>query len=62
MTSLAARTYITTAVAKFYRQHWEVELSFRAIKSSMLQSAMTLRCKKIDLVYWEVLDCRGPTR
>lgn len=54
MTSLPAGTYSTMAVAKLYQQRWEIELGFRDIKSSMQQNAMTLRSKKIDLVYQEV--------
>ena len=54
MTSLLANTYSTMAVAKLYQQRWEIELGFRDIKSSMQQNAMTLRSKKIDLVYQEV--------
>jgi hypothetical protein len=54
MTSLPASTYSTMAVTKLYRQRWEIELGFRDIKSSMQQNAMTLRSKKIDLVYQEV--------
>ncbi|VVP59681.1 IS4 family transposase [Pseudomonas fluorescens] len=54
MTSLPVSTYSTTAVAKLYQQRWEIELGFRDIKSSMQQNAMTLRSKKIDLVYQEV--------
>ena len=54
MTSLPASTYSTMAVAKLYQQRWEIELGFRDIKSSMQQNAMTLRSKKIDLVYQEV--------
>ncbi|MQU65704.1 transposase [Pseudomonas sp. FSL R10-1350] len=54
MTSLPASTYSTMAVAKLYQQRWEIEQGFRDIKSSMQQNAMTLRSKKIDLVYQEV--------
>lgn len=54
MTSLPANTYSTMAVAKLYQQRWEIELGFRDIKSSMQQNAMTLRSKKIDLIYQEV--------
>jgi hypothetical protein len=54
MTSLPAGTYSTQAVARLYRERWEIELGFRDIKSSMQQNAMTLRSKKVDLVYQEV--------
>lgn len=55
MTSVPVSTYSTMAVAELYQQRWEIELGFRDIKSSMQQNAMTLRSKKIDLVYQEVL-------
>jgi hypothetical protein len=54
MTSLPAATYSTKAVVKLYQERWEIELGFRDIKSSMQQNAMTLRSRKIDLVYQEV--------
>lgn len=54
MTSLPANTYSTKAVARLYQERWEIELGFRDIKSSMQQNAVTLRSKKVDLIYQEV--------
>lgn len=54
MTSLPANGYSTAAVAALYEERWEIELGFRDIKSSMQHNAVTLRSKKIDLVYQEV--------
>jgi hypothetical protein len=54
MTSLPANIYSTEAVAKLYQERWEIELGFRDIKSSMQQNAMTLRSKKVELIYQEV--------
>jgi len=54
MTSLPANTYNTKAVVKLHQERWEIELSFRDIKSSMQQNAMALRSKKVDFVYQEV--------
>lgn len=54
MTSLPVNTYNTKAVATLYQECWEIELDFRDIKSSMQQSAVPLRSKKVDLVYQEV--------
>lgn len=46
--------YSAEAVAELYRERWEIELGFRDIKSSMQQNAVTLRSKKINLIYQEV--------
>ena len=54
MTSLPVNIYSTEAVAKLYQERWEIELGFRDIKSSMQQNAMTLRSKKVELIYQEV--------
>ncbi|MHA6128848.1 IS4 family transposase [Pseudomonas fluorescens group sp. PF-1] len=54
MTSLPVDTYNAKAVAKLYQERWEIELGFRDIKSSMQQNAMTLRSKKVELIYLEV--------
>lgn len=37
-----------------YEERWEIELGFRDIKSTMQQNALTLRSKKIALVYQDV--------
>jgi hypothetical protein len=54
LTSLPASLYSTQAVAALYQERWEIELGFRDIKSSMQHNAVTLRSKKIELVYQEV--------
>lgn len=54
LTSLPAGAYSAEAVAELYLERWEIELGFRDIKSSMQQNAMTLRSKKVDLIYQEV--------
>ena len=54
LTSLPAGEYSAEAVAQLYLERWEIELGFRDIKSSMQQNAVTLRSKKIDLIYQEV--------
>lgn len=54
LTSLPAGRYSAEAVAGLYRERWEIELGFRDIKSAMQQNAVTLRSKKVELVYQEV--------
>lgn len=54
VTSLPAETYPKESVAKLYHQRWEIELGFRDIKASMLNNAMTMRSKKVDLIYQEI--------
>jgi len=54
MTSLPATTYSAQAIAHLYKERWEIELGFRDIKSSMQGNAITLRSKKVDLVYQEL--------
>jgi len=53
-TSLAASDYSAEQVAQLYHQRWEIELGFRDIKSSMQHNAITLRSKKVELVYQEL--------
>ncbi|BBH44795.1 hypothetical protein KU43P_12720 [Pseudomonas sp. KU43P] len=54
LTSLPTEGYSAKAVAELYLERWEIELGFRAIKSSMQQNAVTLRSKKVELIYQEV--------
>lgn len=54
LTSLPVDRYSAKAIAKLYQERWEIELGFRDIKSSMQGNAITLRSKKVDLVYQEV--------
>lgn len=51
---MPAETYSAEVVAELYLERWEIELGFRDIKSSMQQNAVTLRSKKVDLIYQEV--------
>lgn len=51
LTSLPASVYDTRTVAGLYQERWEIELGFRDIKSSMHQNAVTLRSKKVELIY-----------
>jgi len=53
-TSLPHEHYSEAQVADLYHERWEIELGFRDIKSSMQNNAITLRSKKIELVYQEV--------
>jgi hypothetical protein len=52
--SLPVESYSAGDVAELYLERWEIELGFRDIKSSMQQNAVTLRSKKVDLIYQEV--------
>jgi IS4 transposase len=54
LTSLPAAQYSAQQVAKLYHERWEIELGFRDIKSSMQNNAITLRSKKVELVYQEL--------
>lgn len=53
-TSLPAARFSAAQVAALYHERWEIELGFRDIKSAMQHNAMTLRSKKVDLVYQEL--------
>lgn len=53
-TSLPADQYSAAQVAELYQERWEIELGFRDIKSSMQNNAVTLRSKKVELIYQEV--------
>lgn len=52
-TSLPATEFTAQQVATLYHERWEIELGFRGSKSSMQHYAMTLRSKKVALVYQE---------
>lgn len=52
LTSLPADRY--SADAELYLERWEIELGLRGIKSSTQQNAVTLRSKKVELIYQEV--------
>ncbi|GAA4493283.1 hypothetical protein GCM10023095_03210 [Pseudaeromonas paramecii] len=53
-TSLPAARFSAAQVSALYHERWEIELGFRDIKSAMQHNAMTLRSKKVDLVYQEL--------
>lgn len=53
-TSLPADQFSAHQVAELYQERWEIELGFRDLKSSMQHNAITLRSKKIELIYQEV--------
>lgn len=53
-TSLPHAHYTESQVAELYHERWEIELGFRDIKTSMQNNAITLRSKKVELVYQEV--------
>jgi len=60
MTSLPPEQYSARQIGQLYQERWEIELGFRDIKSSMQKNAMTLRSKKVELVYqelWGLLLC-----
>lgn len=54
LTSLSVDQYPATAIASLYKERWEIELGFRDIKSSMQHNTVTLRSKKVELIYQEV--------
>ena len=54
LTSLPAEQYCAEQIAALYHERWEIELGFRDIKSSMHNNAITLRSKKVELVYQEL--------
>lgn len=54
MTSLPVERFNAAQVSELYKERWEIELGFRDIKSSMQNNAITLRSKKVDLVYQEL--------
>jgi len=53
-TSLPSARFSAQDIAKLYHERWEIELGFRDIKSSMHGNAMTLRSKKVELIYQEI--------
>jgi len=53
-TSLPREHYGEAQVADLYHERWEIELGFRDIKTSMQNNAITLRSKKVELIYQEV--------
>ena len=53
-TNLPHEDYKAKDIINLYKERWEIELGYREVKVSMLQSALTLRSKKKDLVYQEL--------
>ncbi|MEP3351450.1 MAG: IS4 family transposase [Marinomonas sp.] len=53
-TNLPHKDYKAKDIINLYKERWEIELGYREVKVSMLQSALTLRSKKKDLVYQEL--------
>lgn len=53
-TSLPREEFSAEDVANLYHERWEIELGYRDIKSSMQHNAITLRSKKVELVYQEL--------
>jgi len=53
-TSLPADQFSAEHVATLYHERWEIELGFRDIKSAMQNNAITLRSKKVELIYQEL--------
>lgn len=41
-------------VAEHYHSRWEIEVAFRNLKSSMLDNALVLRSRRVDLLELEV--------
>lgn len=65
MTSLPVERFSAKQISTLYKERWEIELGFRDIKSSMQNNAITLRSKKVDLVYqelWGLLLCYNVIR
>jgi len=65
MTSLPIERFSKDDISGLYQERWEIELGFRDIKSAMQKNAITLRSKKVDLVYqelWGLLLCYNIVR
>lgn len=53
-TNLPHDQYSAQDIIKLYHERWQIELGYREIKKGMLNSAITLRSKKADLVHQEI--------
>ncbi|MCW8107100.1 IS4 family transposase [Alteromonas ponticola] len=53
-TNLPHDAYSAEDIIALYKERWEIELGYREVKTSMLNNALTLRSKKVDLVYQEL--------
>ena len=54
LTSLPADRYRAKDVAELYHSRWEIEVGFRNLKSSLLDNALVLRSRKVELLEQEV--------
>lgn len=54
LTSLPADRYKAKEVAELYHSRWEIEVGFRNLKSSLLNNALVLRSRKVELLEQEV--------
>lgn len=54
LTSLPAERYKAKDVAELYHSRWEIEVGFRNLKSSLLNNALVLRSRKVELREQEV--------
>ena len=54
LTSLPAERYRAKDVAELYHSRWEIEVGFRNLKSSLLDNALVLRSRKVELLEQEV--------
>lgn len=53
-TNLPHDKYSAKDIIALYKERWEIELGYREVKKSMLNNALTLRSKKVELVYQEL--------
>ena len=51
---LTPELYPQAAIAKLYATRWEIELGYREIKQSLLESEFTLRSKRPDMIAQEL--------
>ncbi|HAI0065390.1 TPA: IS4 family transposase [Escherichia coli] len=54
LTSLPADRYKAKEVAELYHSRWEIEVGFRNLKSSLLNNALVLRSRRVELLEQEV--------
>lgn len=53
-TNLPHEFYSAQDIIKLYHERWQIELGYREIKKGLLNSAITLRSKKAELVHQEI--------
>lgn len=54
LTSLPADRFKAKEVAELYHSRWEIEVGFSNLKSSLLDNALVLRSRKVELLKQEV--------